>query len=83
MHHVWPRDDWNTRGRVLLGFGLLIAGKVRPSDLPGPMLFPHAFPKGTERPGPVDFQVRYRRPERRPNRWVYRFRRSGFPHIRL
>lgn len=27
--HVWPRDDWTTRGRVVLGFGLLISGKVR------------------------------------------------------
>ena len=43
MHHVWPRYDWNTRGRVLLGFGLLVVGKVLPSYLPEPMLFPHAF----------------------------------------
>jgi ABC transporter ATM len=28
MSHVWPKDDWGTRGRVVLGFGLLIAGKV-------------------------------------------------------
>jgi hypothetical protein len=27
--HVWPQNDWYTRGRVLLGFGLLISGKVR------------------------------------------------------
>ena len=28
MQHVWPRNDWHTRGRVLFGFGLLISGKV-------------------------------------------------------
>lgn len=28
MSHVWPKDDWGTRGRVVLGFGLLITGKV-------------------------------------------------------
>lgn len=27
--HIWPRDDWETRGRVVLGVGLLISGKVR------------------------------------------------------
>lgn len=26
--NVWPKDDWGTRGRVLLGVGLLVAGKV-------------------------------------------------------
>jgi hypothetical protein len=28
MVHVWPRNDWRTRGTVLFGFGLLIGGKV-------------------------------------------------------
>ena len=27
--HIWPKDDWETRGRVVLGVGLLIGGKVR------------------------------------------------------
>jgi hypothetical protein len=27
--HIWPKDDWGTRGRVILGVGLLIGGKVR------------------------------------------------------
>ena len=27
--NLWPKDDWKTRGRVVLGFGLLISGKVR------------------------------------------------------
>jgi hypothetical protein len=27
--HIWPKDDWTTRGRVVLGVGLLIGGKVR------------------------------------------------------
>jgi hypothetical protein len=38
--HIWPKDDWGTRGRVVLGVGLLISGKVRLSSL-GP-----AFPRG-------------------------------------
>lgn len=28
--HIWPRDDWGVRGRVMFGVGLLIAGKVCP-----------------------------------------------------
>jgi hypothetical protein len=28
LENVWPRNDWKTRGTVVLGFGLLIAGKV-------------------------------------------------------
>jgi hypothetical protein len=28
MVHVWPKDDWKTRGTVLFGFGLLVGGKV-------------------------------------------------------
>jgi hypothetical protein len=31
--HIWPKDDWGTRGRVVLGVGLLISGKVRLSSL--------------------------------------------------
>ena len=34
--HIWPKDDWGTRGRVVLGVGLLICGKVRLSSLPLP-----------------------------------------------
>ena len=30
--HIWPKDDWGTRGRVVLGVGLLICGKVRLSS---------------------------------------------------
>jgi hypothetical protein len=33
--HIWPKSDWGTRGRVVLGVGLLIGGKVR---LPGPVV---------------------------------------------
>ena len=29
IQHVWPKGDWKTRGIVVLGFGLLIGGKVR------------------------------------------------------
>jgi hypothetical protein len=32
--HIWPKDDWATRGRVVLGVGLLVCGKVRPLSLP-------------------------------------------------
>jgi ATP-binding cassette, subfamily B (MDR/TAP), member 7 len=28
--HIWPRNDWGVRGRVVFGVGLLIAGKVWP-----------------------------------------------------
>ncbi|KAG1722225.1 P-loop containing nucleoside triphosphate hydrolase protein [Suillus paluster] len=31
---VWPKNDWGTRGRVVLGFGLLIAGKVLNVQVP-------------------------------------------------
>ena len=27
--HIWPKNDWGTRGRVVLGVGLLVSGKVR------------------------------------------------------
>ena len=27
--NLWPKDDWKTRGRVVLGLGLLVGGKVR------------------------------------------------------
>lgn len=29
MVNIWPPNDWSVRGRVLLGFGLLVAGKAR------------------------------------------------------
>ena len=28
LENVWPKNDWGTRGRVILGFALLISGKV-------------------------------------------------------
>lgn len=28
MVNVWPKNDWKTRGTVILGFGFLITGKV-------------------------------------------------------
>ena len=27
--NLWPKNDWSTRGRIIFGVGLLIAGKVR------------------------------------------------------
>ncbi|KAH7884336.1 P-loop containing nucleoside triphosphate hydrolase protein [Phlebopus sp. FC_14] len=32
--NVWPKDDWATRARVVLGFGLLIGGKVLNVQVP-------------------------------------------------
>lgn len=29
LKNIWPENDWSTRGRVILGFGLLISAKVR------------------------------------------------------
>jgi ABC transporter ATM len=26
--HIWPPNDWGVKGRVLLGLGLLVVGKV-------------------------------------------------------
>lgn len=26
--HIWPPNDWSVRGRVILGVGLLVTGKV-------------------------------------------------------
>ncbi|EGO24189.1 hypothetical protein SERLADRAFT_448963 [Serpula lacrymans var. lacrymans S7.9] len=34
MENVWPKNDWSTRGRVILGFGLLISGKVLNVQVP-------------------------------------------------
>ncbi|KAF9223640.1 P-loop containing nucleoside triphosphate hydrolase protein [Gyrodon lividus] len=32
--NVWPKNDWSTRGRVVLGFALLISGKVLNVQVP-------------------------------------------------
>ncbi|KAL5525591.1 ATM1 [Sanghuangporus baumii] len=32
--HIWPPGDWNVRSRVLLGFALLISGKVLNVQVP-------------------------------------------------
>ncbi|KAG6809163.1 Iron-sulfur clusters transporter atm1, mitochondrial [Tricholoma furcatifolium] len=32
--NVWPKNDWKTRGTVLLGFGLLIGGKILNVQVP-------------------------------------------------
>ncbi|KAF8895982.1 P-loop containing nucleoside triphosphate hydrolase protein [Infundibulicybe gibba] len=37
MGNVWPKNDWKTRGTVLLGFALLISGKVL--NVQVPMIF--------------------------------------------
>ncbi|KAL0953186.1 hypothetical protein HGRIS_004441 [Hohenbuehelia grisea] len=34
MEHVWPRGDWKTRGTVILGFTLLVVGKVLNVQVP-------------------------------------------------
>ncbi|KZT00956.1 P-loop containing nucleoside triphosphate hydrolase protein [Laetiporus sulphureus 93-53] len=32
--NIWPKNDWSTRGRVLVGFGLLISGKLLNVQVP-------------------------------------------------
>ncbi|PCH39371.1 nucleoside triphosphate hydrolase protein [Wolfiporia cocos MD-104 SS10] len=32
--NLWPKDDWSTRVRVILGFGLLISGKLLNVQVP-------------------------------------------------
>ncbi|CAL1717356.1 unnamed protein product [Somion occarium] len=32
--HIWPENDWSTRGRVLAGFGLLISAKLLNVQVP-------------------------------------------------
>ncbi|KAF5374457.1 hypothetical protein D9615_009128 [Tricholomella constricta] len=34
MVNVWPKNDWKTRGTVLLGFALLVGGKVLNVQVP-------------------------------------------------
>jgi hypothetical protein len=75
--HIWPKDDWETRGRVVLGVGLLISGKVRRSSSLQqichtffPLFFSFReiiiermfFFAAAERPGPSFFQRSYRHP---------------------
>jgi ATP-binding cassette, subfamily B (MDR/TAP), member 7 len=28
VRHIWPKNDWNTKARVVFGVGLLVGGKV-------------------------------------------------------
>lgn len=59
--HIWPKDDWGTRGRVALGVGLLIGGKVRRTSA-----LNYIFREMTnvvvafKRPGPAVVQRRHR-----------------------
>ncbi|KIY51772.1 iron-sulfur clusters transporter ATM1 [Fistulina hepatica ATCC 64428] len=32
--HIWPKNDWKTRGTVVLGFGLLVTGKLLNVQVP-------------------------------------------------
>ncbi|GJE89843.1 ABC transporter ATP-binding protein/permease [Phanerochaete sordida] len=32
--NLWPKDDWSTRGRVVVGMGFLVAGKVLNVQVP-------------------------------------------------
>ncbi|TBU25036.1 P-loop containing nucleoside triphosphate hydrolase protein [Dichomitus squalens] len=32
--NLWPKDDWKTRGRVVLGLGLLVSGKLLNVQVP-------------------------------------------------
>jgi ABC transporter ATM len=65
--HIWPKDDWATRGRVVLGVGLLICGKVRLSSLPPPIFARSSLNirlllAASERPSPSFFQTSHRHP---------------------
>ena len=63
--NVWPKNDWKTRGTVLLGFGLLVSGKVsceamrmknkKPDQLISDVIF-----LDLECPGSLDIQKRHR-----------------------
>lgn len=66
--HIWPKDDWTTRGRVVLGVGLLICGKVRLSSLPLPIFARSSLNiclllAASERPSPSFFQRSHRHPQ--------------------
>ncbi|KAI6025873.1 hypothetical protein F5J12DRAFT_678489, partial [Pisolithus orientalis] len=39
MENVWPKDDWSTRGKVILGFAVLISANVL--NVQAPQLFKH------------------------------------------
>lgn len=61
MGHVWPKNDWKTRGTVVLGFAFLITGKVR-------LILFHSTRNADwcldyECPSPFDIQRRDRRSE--------------------
>ncbi|KAF7967137.1 hypothetical protein HWV62_35698 [Athelia sp. TMB] len=34
LENVWPKNDWNTRGRVIFGLSLLVAGKLLNVQVP-------------------------------------------------
>ena len=57
--HIWPKDDWATRGRVVLGVGLLVGGKVRSLDQSTPVPSGECYSTSlaaTKRAGPLIFQ---------------------------
>ncbi|KAJ7614070.1 P-loop containing nucleoside triphosphate hydrolase protein [Roridomyces roridus] len=39
VKHVWPKNDWKTRGTVVFGFGLLISSKLLNVEVP--IIFKH------------------------------------------
>ncbi|KAF8176135.1 P-loop containing nucleoside triphosphate hydrolase protein [Mycena galopus ATCC 62051] len=39
VKHVWPKNDWKTRGTVVFGFGLLISSKLL--NVQVPIIFKH------------------------------------------
>jgi ATP-binding cassette subfamily B (MDR/TAP) protein 7 len=60
--NIWPKNDWNTKGRILLGLGLLVGGKVSTLFFPrvgihrGPILISVVIPLVVERAGSSDLQ---------------------------
>lgn len=67
MVNVWPKNDWKTRGTVLLGFGLLIGGKVRPAGCSdhGVFVLITWLSTGPQCPSSLDFQEHHRLPQSR------------------
>ncbi len=62
--HIWPKNDWGTRGRVMLGVGLLVCGKVRLNILSARLVRLIPSIAVAERAGPALFQGDYRYTQR-------------------
>lgn len=57
--NLWPKDDWSTKARVVVGMGLLVAGKVRDTFRRNKFVEVHGS-VGLECPSPTTLQEYYR-----------------------